>query len=75
MNFAKILRQACSNQLGMCTDGALKSQAFKPESRLGTGDPAVADEAAYQTGLDTSRLMCPPIARHATHNTTKEGIK
>lgn len=45
------------------------------ESGLGTGDPAVAEEAAYQTGLDTSRLMCPPIVRHATHNTPREGIK
>lgn len=53
--------------------GALKPQSFKPESRLGAWDPAVAEEAAYQTGLDTSMLMCPPIVRHA--NITEEDIQ
>lgn len=51
---------------------ALKPQSFKPESRLGARDPAVAEEAAYQTGLDTSMLMCPPIVRHANDNITEE---
>lgn len=67
--------ESCSKSLGTCSDGALKSQGFESESRPGTGDTAVAEEAAYQTGLDTNRLMCPPKARHATENTPSEGIK
>lgn len=34
---------------------------------------AVAEEAAYQTGLDTSGLMCLPITRHAAHVTITRG--
>lgn len=58
--------------LGTCSGGAMKSQDSKSESRVGTGDPAVAEEAAYQTGLDTSRLMCPPIVRHAALRLERE---
>lgn len=43
---------------------------LRPSSLTGNRVGAVTEEAAYQTGLDTRRLVCLPGVRHVTNNMT-----
>lgn len=48
-----------------CVCALMEYRNLKAPSLNWAGDPAFAQETAYQTGLDTRRLMCPPTVRHA----------
>lgn len=74
MNFPKVFSTAA--YWAQVQIELLHLRSFKPKSRLGTGDPAVAEKAAYQTGLDTSRLKSAQSqACNRQHNDTGSNIK